>query len=1129
MNVTCSVQTHTQTEKGRKGEVCGTLQSVEEVFVCVCVCVLKEGRSARVQEGGREMQRQGRTPPRDRSGAAASSSPGTTRAGKGIGGTGGGSGGDGGEGDVREKRARALKRCGVTAWTTVFEASVYRARLAPVVKELCALGHATDATEAVACLHRLVDLNEIALGKDVAPSSRPFPKLPMHVFVDLSVNGAVQHMLEICHASRKKYKWSHSFSFGLEAGVGGVGVVPNETMLMLREIRDVLVKMNFIVYPKVFLSETVAEEDAKTSKLMVGKLRGSIVSQRENATHVIETSPLDSYLKEKSDAFFRIVGGLNFPGSGDMVLLHCVHSPESMDMWVNPTQLHPDRRRTQLYADRKRGSGIGRNSCFANFCNDYIADFITADAAGGGGDDIAPVVTCVDWLVDSVHYNEFMNVHDYEREAGGEPRLSSTLMTSMIAESDVKDACPLPTIADVNVHGGTTVKTNGAGVLNTVAVGGKRDRQTYEDRETESSKVLKQPISELPIDVQAAAQVTAKGAVSNIDMLALENISNGQQQAEPVIPPLVEERGGGAAGAAAEDGGAALPATATAVAAGAADDQKPATPGKELVEEELYRVPAYAAWFRWDSIHEIERRGNHEFFISSSQASSKNARLYKEYRDFMINKFREKPSRRLTFTECRRYLSGDAPALLRVFRFLESWGLLNYFPGSASRANLEQPIIVSSDSTPSGFEVNGGNKRAGIADLYHLKHPGVAGGAHAARTGHAVGKQKASVSEHMVLGTRDPLTLPKPKRCCNIHATLCTKKYYIHTNTTASAPQTIPAVAALPTTVVVSDPSAVVVCPECFASGNFPNRLCSADFMCVCVAAEPPPPAQLTNEDEHDRWTNEETLLLLEALEMHGDSDWNTVAEYVGTKSAYQCVVQFLQIPIDDEFIEDYESGAHPLAAPSCADEETDLGTQTDTANGLRAASPNGMLPFQDSSNPVMSQIAFLTAVVGPRVAAAAAQAALATLAEENPVIEADDAEVGASGERDVNGTADATKRGDEDPMETDVQGEAGPAPGAAPAAQPNAVAPDATDGFSDAQIKVAAATALASGAVKAKMLADKEERIIQQLTLQAIEKQLKKIHMKITSCERLDEVRHHGVVRFASVFQSFVWCVPAP
>ena len=40
--------------------------------------------------------------------------------------------------------------------------------------------------------------------------------------------------------------------------------------------------------------------------------------------------------------------------------------------------------------------------------------------------------------------------------------------------------------------------------------------------------------------------------------------------------------------------------------------------------------------------------------------------VYKEYRNFMINKYREDVKRRLLFTECKKLLAGMASMLLTV-------------------------------------------------------------------------------------------------------------------------------------------------------------------------------------------------------------------------------------------------------------------------------------------------------------------------------------------------------------------------------------------------------------------------------------------------------------------------------
>lgn len=87
-------------------------------------------------------------------------------------------------------------------------------------------------------------------------------------------------------------------------------------------------------------------------------------------------------------------------------------------------------------------------------------------------------------------------------------------------------------------------------------------------------------------------------------------------------------------------------------------------------------IPSYSAWFDISTIHSIETRGLPEFF--NNQNKSKNPTVYKEYRDFMINTYRLNPLEYLTVTACRRNMTGDVCAIIRVHAFLEQWGLINY-------------------------------------------------------------------------------------------------------------------------------------------------------------------------------------------------------------------------------------------------------------------------------------------------------------------------------------------------------------------------------------------------------------------------------------------------------------------
>ncbi|XP_051986859.1 SWI/SNF complex subunit SMARCC2 [Xyrauchen texanus] len=109
-------------------------------------------------------------------------------------------------------------------------------------------------------------------------------------------------------------------------------------------------------------------------------------------------------------------------------------------------------------------------------------------------------------------------------------------------------------------------------------------------------------------------------------------------------------------------------------------------------------------------------------------------------------------------------------------------------------------------------------------------------------------------------------------------------------------------------------------------------------------------PAKKNAASATREWTDQETLLLLEGLEMYKD-DWNKVSEHVGSRTQDECILHFLRLPIEDPYLEDTSSSLGPLAYQP--------------------------VPFSQAGNPVMSTVAFLASVVDPRVASAAAKSAL--------------------------------------------------------------------------------------------------------------------------------------------------------
>ena len=120
-----------------------------------------------------------------------------------------------------------------------------------------------------------------------------------------------------------------------------------------------------------------------------------------------------------------------------------------------------------------------------------------------------------------------------------------------------------------------------------------------------------------------------------------------------------------------------------------------------------------------------------------------------------------------------------------------------------------------------------------------------------------------------------------------------------------------------------------------------------------------------------------------------------------------------------------------------------------------------------------MSVVAFLATCVGPRIAAAAAKAALAHLAEAaDPALGANEDDDGAAGAEDPDG-----------------ENTLGPAPA-----------------VTREQAVAASAAGMAAAAVHAKLLADRDEHEIEKLAVGVVEMQMRKIELKLRQMEELDK-----------------------
>uniref|UniRef100_A0A8B9UNU8 SWI/SNF related, matrix associated, actin dependent regulator of chromatin subfamily c member 1 n=1 Tax=Anas zonorhyncha TaxID=75864 RepID=A0A8B9UNU8_9AVES len=257
-------------------------------------------------------------------------------------------------------------------------------------------------------------------------------------------------------------------------------------------------------------------------------------------------------------------------------------------------------------------------------------------------------------------------------------------------------------------------------------------------------------------------------------------------------------------------------------------------------------------------------------------------------------------------------------------------------------------------------------------------------------------------------------------------------------------------------------------------------------------------------------WTEQETLLLLEALEMYKD-DWNKVSEHVGSRTQDECILHFLRLPIEDPYLENSDASLGPLAYQP--------------------------VPFSQSGNPVMSTVAFLASVVDPRVASAAAKAALeefSRVREEVPLelVEAHVKKVQeaarASGKVDptyglesscIAGTGpdepekigrleNARNKGGGKSLSEEKETEENKENVDASKDKENEAGKKKVEHeISEGNVATAAAAALASAATKAKHLAAVEERKIKSLVALLVETQMKKLEIKLRHFEELETI----------------------
>ncbi|KAF8955333.1 SWI/SNF complex protein [Flammula alnicola] len=488
-------------------------------------------------------------------------------------------------------------------------------------------------------------------------------------------------------------------------------------------------------------------------------------------------------------------------------------------------------------------------------------------------------------------------------------------------------------------------------------------------------------------------------------------------------------------------------------------------------------VPSYSAWFDMSKIHPVERRALPEFFNSRNR--SKTPAIYKDYRDFMINTYRLRPTEYLTVTACRRNLAGDVCAIMRVHAFLEQWGLINYQIDPEQRpAALAPPFTghfrVVLD-TPRGLQSMHPGRRpnpaAGAAPGMNGKNPTASAIPASLELRNSIYQTTAKASRPV--SSSEASTLANGASApVKANGTGLPSSTVAHTCDTCGADCSIVRYHSL-------KDKKLEICAPCYLDGRFPSTMYSGDFVKLSAAAG----AVSQGSGSNDDWLDQEVLLLLEGVEMY-DDDWSKIEEHVGTRSAQQCIRKFLELPIEDPYL-NTEGSMGPLRF--------------------------GRIPFEQADNPVMSVVAFLAGVVGPGVAAEAAKAALSELTDGNTgTVEGGDTE---KAEEQKNAAEDDDRMDEDAKEESEAPGgskvgtpapEGGSNPeGSASQSQPQK--PKTT--IPHSKVVRAADLALKSSAKAAKALADAEDAQIRNTLAQLIKLTLTKLELKMSQFEELEDI----------------------
>ena len=654
----------------------------------------------------------------------------------------------------------------------------------------------------------------------------------MKCFMDFKPGGGLCRIFESVFKFKSDQGWRR-FDFQSPSRM-------DRNVEMFMGIEKFLVNHKCFVEPNVFFNPEVDKQLVLKLRDIVKRHQGKVVESPEDATHIVHP-PIPP--TPESDDWIRVVLRRD-----KCALLHWWHTPDSYDNWVTGIDIDIEPDSPQVKSGPHEVNGR--------------------------------------WILDLDDYNEWMNEEDYEVDVDSSGRRKSPrgkyTAEELLASDEKRDRKAVTSKGKRRRSPSPPLdkKRRGKGSARSPAPASTSKKKLFRGNDEDSEDLTKDMDDPSPEpnlqEVNLPRNTTTPRSNKDNEAAPIKGgamIDLDSNDAED--KKEADDRNGNKS--------VSQPMSPNTSRLNTEKQPKDDSADDNVTEQANHIIiPSYSAWFDYNCIHAVERRGLPEFF--NGRNKSKSPEVYIAYRNFMLDTYRLNPTEYLTVTAVRRNIAGDVCAIMRVHAFLEQWGLINYQVDADSRPTPMGPPSTSHFhvlvDTPSGIQP--------------LNPP----------------RAQQSASSQM-------LNMPVPK----------------------DGPE-----------VKSEDKSGVSALSDNFGLKMDQYAKKNAYFKSKAAAT-------LSRE-----WTEQETLLLLEGLELYKD-DWNKVCEHVGSRTQDECILHFLRLPIEDPYLEDSGGVLGPLAYQP--------------------------IPFSKSGNPIMSTVAFLASVVDPRIASSAAKAAMeefAKIKDEVPV-----------------------------------------------------------------------------------------------------------------------------------------------